>query len=105
MKRLESLAIELGMLEGKENGIREVDRKLTKIFDQYREDLSPRSANMVNDIITMLHQLRLENTHEINRQIILIGTTLDKKTHGEKMLTREDLQEIDDLARKLAGGR
>lgn len=105
MKRVEGLAIELGLLEGKEQGVKEVDRQLTKIFDKYREDLGLESANMVNDIATMLHRIRLEYTHEINKHIILIGATMDKQTVTEKDLTEEDLKEIEELARKLSGGR
>ena len=105
MKRLESLAIELGMLEGKEQGIKEVDHQLTKIFKEHGEDLSPECGHMVNDIVTMLHKLRIENTHDINKHIIIIGATLNKKTDNKKGLDENDLKEINELARKLAGGR
>lgn len=108
MKRVESLAIELGLLEGKEQGVKEVDRQLTKIFNKYREDLCPESANMVNDIVTMLHRIRLDYTHEINKHMILINATMMKmenEKQGKRELTEEDLKDIEELAKKLAGGR
>lgn len=102
MKRIETLAMEMALLEGKEQGIKEVDRKLSKIFDKYREDLSPQSANMVNDIVTMLHQLRLQYQHEINQNIINVGALLN---NDEEEKEEQDVEkEIKDLISKIMGG-
>lgn len=106
-RKIETIALEVSLNEGKNEGLKEFDEKLQKILDKYREDLTAESASMVNDIVHALHMLKNQNHHRINQLMIEFSKHFDGdvKEILIKEVSDEEKEEIVKIIEKLLGGK